>query len=70
MRCLPSLHIPNFHALDHRCQLTGHERRWANKGQPVVSNDGRRMDRALVHPYNSVWGMLLDADKRSKSPPK
>lgn len=38
--------------------------RWANRGKRMVGPDGSAT--TLVHPYNSVFGAMLDADKRSK----
>ena len=36
--------------------------RWANEGRPLV-RDGRAVE--TVHPYNAVWGRLLDAPRRA-----
>jgi rhodanese-related sulfurtransferase len=36
---------------------------WANENRPLV-HDGKPTDR--VHPYNAVWGMLLDKDRRAR----
>ena len=38
--------------------------RWANSGKRMVGSDG--CETSLVHPYNSVFGAMLDADRRSK----
>ena len=38
--------------------------RWVNEGRPVFRGS-ERLDPALAHPYNSVFGKLLHADKRS-----
>ena len=38
---------------------------WANAGRPVVRGDSVVQ---AVHPYNSLWGMLLNAELRSYEP--
>jgi rhodanese-related sulfurtransferase len=38
---------------------------WANEGRPVY-RDGERVDE--VHPYDAVWGKLLDEDLRAATP--
>lgn len=38
--------------------------RWANEGGDLVSASGKPA--ARVHPYNSVWGRLLDEEKRGE----
>lgn len=40
--------------------LEGSLFKWANEGRPVVSGEGQPT--ALVHPYNALWGRLLDGD--------
>lgn len=36
---------------------------WANAGRPLVGADGEPADR--VHPYNRMWGRLLDEERRA-----
>ncbi len=36
--------------------------RWANQGRPLV-RDGQPVE--VVHPYNAVWGRLLDPERRA-----
>jgi rhodanese-related sulfurtransferase len=45
--------------------LQGSIFRWANEGRPVV-RDGERVRQ--VHPYDAVWGQLLDAELRAYTP--
>ena len=42
--------------------LEGSIFRWANEGRPLV-RDGSPTN--VVHPYDPVWGRLLDADRRA-----
>ena len=42
--------------------LTGSIFQWANEGRPVV-RDGEPVRE--VHPYDAVWGRLLDRDLRA-----
>lgn len=42
--------------------LEGSIFRWANEGRPLVRS-GHEVDE--VHPYNAVWGRLLDPDRRA-----
>ncbi|HEX8311561.1 MAG TPA: rhodanese-like domain-containing protein [Chthoniobacteraceae bacterium] len=42
--------------------LEGSIFQWANEGRPLVSANGRA---EKVHPFSSVWGMLLDKNRRS-----
>jgi rhodanese-related sulfurtransferase len=46
--------------------LEGGQFRWANEGHPVF-----RQDRPIaeVHPYNPIWGLLLESRYRIKAPP-
>lgn len=37
--------------------------KWANEGRTVIDKDGN--ETKLVHPYNSVFGKFLDADRRA-----
>jgi len=41
--------------------------RWANENRPLV-HDGQPADK--VHPYNRLWGMLLDQSHRAANPGK
>ena len=36
--------------------------KWANEGRPLV--DGRGNSTQTVHPFNSIFSFMLDADKR------
>ena len=45
--------------------LEGSIFRWANENRPLM-NEGGRTDK--VHPYNGVWGMLLDSSHHAKAP--
>ncbi len=47
--------------------LEGSIFRWANENRPLV-RDGQPTDK--VHPYNSVWGMLLDKSHRAPASKK
>ena len=38
---------------------------WANQGLPLVNNDG---ETTRVHPYNRIWGSLLDENRHSYRP--
>lgn len=38
---------------------------WANLGLPLVSDDGAT---SKAHPYNRIWGSLLDGEHRQYSP--
>ena len=42
--------------------LRGSIFRWANQGRPLV-RDGQPVE--VVHPYNAVWGRLLDPSRRA-----
>ncbi len=46
--------------------LEGSIFRWANENRPLV-HDGQPTDK--VHPYNGVWGMLVDKAHRVENPP-
>ena len=46
----------------HVQNLDGSIFQWANEHRPLV-HDGERVTR--VHPYNSVWGRLLQPDVRA-----
>ena len=39
---------------------------WANEGKGLEDNKGRKT--VYVHPYNIVWGKLLNAELRSSEP--
>ena len=45
--------------------LEGSIFQWANAGLPVVRDDSTVQ---AVHPYNAVWGKLLDAKLRAYTP--
>lgn len=45
--------------------LEGSIFRWANENRPLVESNGRATDK--VHPYNRVWGMLVDKSHRSSN---
>jgi len=45
--------------------LEGSIFRWANENRPLV-NEGGATDK--VHPYNGVWGMLLDSSHHASKP--
>nr|CAB3263211.1 uncharacterized protein LOC104266301 [Phallusia mammillata] len=45
--------------------LEGSIFKWANEGRPVVTNDNQPIK--FVHPFNSVWGKLLNVDLRKWS---
>ena len=38
---------------------------WANQGLPLVNSSG---ETDKVHPYNRIWGSLLDANRHSYQP--
>ena len=44
--------------------LEGSVFRWANEGRALV-RDGRAAE--TVHPYDAVWGRLLDPDRRAEA---
>ncbi|MDT7855918.1 rhodanese-like domain-containing protein [Rubrivirga sp. S365] len=46
--------------------LEGSIFRWAGEGRPLVGPGGAATD--LVHPYDAVWGRLLDAARRAPLP--
>lgn len=46
--------------------LEGSIFQWANEGRPMV-RDGQPVK--TVHPFNTIWGSLLDADRRADVPP-
>ncbi len=50
----------------HVANLEGSIFRWANENRPLV-HDGQPTDK--VHPFNGVWGMLLDKSHRAENPP-
>jgi hypothetical protein len=54
-----------LHAAGYRYveNLEGSIFEWANENRPLV-HDGKPTDR--VHPYNAVWEMLLDKDRRAR----
>mmetsp|Transcript_34331 Transcript_34331/g.81882 ORF Transcript_34331/g.81882 Transcript_34331/m.81882 type:complete len:167 (-) Transcript_34331:7-507(-) len=41
--------------------------KWANEGREVWRQE-QRLETPVAHPYNSVWGQLLDSDKRAARP--
>ncbi len=45
--------------------LEGSLFRWANEGRPVYRDDERV---EAVHPFDGLWGRLLDADLRATEP--
>lgn len=47
--------------------LNGSIFRWANEGRPLVDEHGERC--AKVHPYNRVWGLLLQRKYRAPLAP-
>lgn len=47
--------------------LEGSIFRWANEKRLLVHNDGRPTDK--VHPYNALWGMLVEPKHRAKNAP-
>ena len=47
--------------------LEGSIFRWANENRPLV-HEGRPTDK--VHPYNRLWGLLLDESHRAANPAK
>ena len=47
--------------------LQGSIFRWANEGKPVY-RDGSKVEE--VHPYDRIWGMMLDEDYRSYDVPE
>ena len=51
---------------EHVWNLQGSIFKWANENRPLV-HGGNPTDK--VHPYNGVWGMLLDKTHRAKDPP-
>lgn len=46
--------------------LEGSIFKWANEGKDLEDNRGRKT--VFVHPYNIVWGKLLNAELRSSEP--
>ena len=46
--------------------LEGSIFRWANENRPLVHED---VPTDKVHPYNILWGMLLDQSRRAPKPP-
>ena len=46
--------------------LEGSIFKWANEGKDLEDNKGRKT--VYVHPYNIVWGKLLNAELRSSEP--
>lgn len=49
------------HGYTHVTNLEGSIFRWANENRPLV-HDGQPTDK--VHPYNAVWGMLVEKAHR------
>lgn len=50
----------------HVTNLEGSIFRWANENRPLV-HDGQPTDK--VHPYNGLWGMLVEKAHRAENPP-
>ncbi len=50
----------------HVTNLEGSIFRWAHENRPLV-HDGQPTDK--VHPYNGVWGMLVDKAHRAENAP-
>jgi rhodanese-related sulfurtransferase len=48
----------------HVTNLEGSIFRWANENRPMI-HDGRPTDK--VHPYNGVWGMLVEKAHRAEN---
>ena len=48
--------------------LEGSIFKWANEGKDLQDNRGRKT--VVVHPYNFVWGKLLNAELRCSEPSK
>lgn len=46
------------------CNVEGSIFQWANEGKPVYKGE-HPLQKVIVHPYNNVFGMLLDQNKRS-----
>ena len=51
----------------HVLNMEGSIFKWANEGHPVF-RDGERVEK--VHPYNGLWGRLLDRARRAEVTPK
>lgn len=51
----------------HVLNMEGSIFKWANEGRAVY-RDGRLVD--TVHPYNELWGRLLDKTRRARMAPK
>ena len=45
--------------------LEGSIFKWANEHRPLVDRSGPA---SVVHPYNRIWGRLLDDDVRADLP--
>lgn len=50
----------------HVLNLEGSIFKWANQDRPVY-RDGKQVEK--VHPYNEMWGRLLDQARRAAIPP-
>ena len=48
--------------------LEGSIFKWANEGKDLEDNRGKKT--IVVHPYNLIWGKLLNAELRSSEPGK
>jgi len=46
--------------------LEGSIFKWANEGKDLEDNRGRKT--VVVHPYNAIWGKLLNAELRCSEP--
>ena len=51
----------------HVTNLEGSIFRWANEGRPLINDGGQPTDK--VHPFNSLWGMLVEKAHRANNPP-
>lgn len=51
----------------HVTNLEGSVFRWANENRPLVHGDGTPTDK--VHPYNGLWGTLVEKAHRAENPP-
>lgn len=58
---------PDWLAAERVANLEGSIFQWANEGRSVVSTatDGTEQPAAKVHPYNWMWGKMLNADLRA-----
>lgn len=54
--------------LSELCNLEGGIFKWANEGMELV--DCNNHETKYCHPYNFLWGKLLNADLRTSEPTK